>query len=131
MKFKPNSKLPKGGKLLPEIRSRKAGSWSDTLRFDASCERLGLTWLRVKGGFLGKNNREDWVADLPSGCLSVCDYNWNKGNFGYYYGSFDDAIISVTERHIEHVAYEMADAEKRIAALRETHELVLAALKRK
>jgi len=131
MKFKPNSVLPKGAKLLPRIRTKPAGSWSDTLCYDASCERLGLTWLRVKSGFSSKNDREDWVADLPHGCLSVSDYNWNKGSFGHYYGSFDDAILGETKRHIEHVAYEIAKWENTIAALHKTHELVRAALKAK
>lgn len=60
---------PGARKLKTKIRAT-IGHWVE-MQYDAELRRRGLTWLRVVGGFSGDNRREDWVASVPSGCLSV------------------------------------------------------------
>ena len=62
---------------VPEMR--EAG-WVDDLTFDARCELDGLTWYRVRGGFGGRNDREDWVAAVPGSSVSVTGWQLERGN---------------------------------------------------
>jgi hypothetical protein len=107
--FKPNTKLPRGGKLLRPTITKETGGWT-SLTYDAKVERLGLTWYRVQGGFSGKGYREDWVADLPSGCLSVSDYNWRDTSFPTNYGSFDKAVRELTKEALRRATSHLEEA---------------------
>ena len=96
---------PKGFQLLKSPVVKKIGGWTE-LKYDASLERYGITWYRIQNGFGGNGDREDWVADVPSLCVSVSDYNWIKGSFGTYYGSFDKAIEAEITSALEEIISE-------------------------
>lgn len=85
-------KLPKTARRIKPI-IKKVGDWVE-MTFDAILERNGLTWLRVKDGFGEKGNREDWVLDIPTRCVSISDYKWKGKNLGRSYKSFEHAIDS-------------------------------------
>lgn len=88
--IKPNTVLPRGAVLVPPFK-KTVGGWVEQ-EFDATCERFGLTWLRVKDGLGNSGDREDWIVDIPSGCVSVHDYEWRKPYWGLHnYPSFDKA----------------------------------------
>lgn len=106
-KYVPNSRLPKGAVLLKRPVTKKVGSWAQ-MDYDAKVQRLGLTWWRTKGGFSQGNPnqslhpREDWCAEIPTGCLSVSNDDWDgSAPFGYehqtLYPNFDAAIIGETK----------------------------------
>lgn len=87
---KPSPSLQLGAELLAETITLKTGTLVPQ-RVDASLELFGLTWFRVLGGFGGRFDREDWIADLPGINVTVCDYHWDGSDFGPSYGSFEDA----------------------------------------
>lgn len=98
--IKPNTVLPKGGKLLNPIRTASIAGWSE-MQYDAKVKCAGLTWLRVKGGMGGDNSGEEWVADIPSGCLSVHDYSWRAPRWGFdKWNSFEEAATESIKRHV-------------------------------
>jgi hypothetical protein len=119
----PNTVLPKGARLFLKPIHAKIGGWNE-MEFDASVERLGLTWYRVKGG-MGRNqagnatnDREDWVADIPVMALSVHDYQWREPRWGFHrYKSFDEAIAEQTKEGLE-------SATRRLIKLEEEAESV-------
>ena len=127
-KHKPNTKLPKGARLLPQPVRKKVAGWTE-MEYDAEVERLGLTWLRVRGGMGGREDREDWVAKTPALCISVHDYHWNGDDFGPDYGTFDNAIIEQVKRSrviaaadLKKLRDNIRDLEKTITTLDEMIE---------
>lgn len=94
--YKPNSKLPRGARLLKPMVTKEIGSWV-RMTFDASVERYGVRWLRVYKGMGSDGRREDWVADIPCFGISVHDYHWNGDTFGADHGSFDNACLAELE----------------------------------
>ena len=76
-------------------RKLKIADWCETVKYDASVTRHGITWYRAYKGFSERGDREDWVADLPAGCLSVSDYDWRHTSsiFKRKYKTFDAALL--------------------------------------
>lgn len=122
-KFKPNTRLPKGGKLLLKPIRGDIGSWL-AMEYDSEVFRNGLTWLRVKDGFGGRNDREDWVGKVSSGCLSVSDYNWQDTGFGTNYGSFDKAIKAKCKSLFDSLKNDEQAALKKLQSIRKTIKLL-------
>jgi hypothetical protein len=73
--------LPGTPEILDPPVTKKIGSWVE-LDFDRRLMYAGLAWYRVKDGFGGRGDREDWVADVPSVGLSVT----NRGSRGFSSG---------------------------------------------
>lgn len=115
---------PESFEVIPVVELT-VGAWKP-MRFDAQTERFSVRWLRVLGGMSGKNDREDWVADLPAVCVSVHDYHWNGDDFGPSYESFDNAcrvelrneLVYATEQ-LERTRALAVELEKAIAILRQ------------
>lgn len=66
--------LPVGATAIKPVEKEIAG-WVPQF-YDAELSFLGITWLRVQGGFGSKGDREDWVAALPAGTVSVSEYDY-------------------------------------------------------
>lgn len=109
------AKLPKGAKIIKPI-TKKVGTWVK-LGFDAKVMRNGITWLRVKGGFGGRGDREDWGAVLPGISLFVSDYHWNGDSFGESYGSFDNAVKAKTYEALKYAKEEAMKKRKLLSIL--------------
>ena len=109
--FKPNAKLPIGAKLLTPPLRAKIGDWVE-MTFDACLFYRNIVWYRVKGGFGERSDREDWVADLPSNCVSISDYNWNPGSFE----SFKKAMDSSLRRGLKHTKLDIEKLQKELDA---------------
>lgn len=93
----PNTVLPKGAKIIPTVK-KEIGGWVE-MEFDAKVERFGLTWFRCKGGISHDGDREDWIADMPWGCLSVSDYQFREPRFGFdKFNSFDEACAEIIKK---------------------------------
>lgn len=109
------TRLPHGGVSINPAIKRSIGGWVE-MEYDASTQRLGLTWLRAKDGFGDSGEREDWVADIPSGCLSVNRYNGEPWKSGFtVYNSFDDAVIGETRRALKQSRDSLAIVSRRSA----------------
>lgn len=116
-------KLPRGARKFKKPTTRKVGGWVE-LPFDASVVRYGITWLRIVGGFgfeRGDNGwerkgaSEDWVADLPSSCVSVSQSDWRKPYFGFIvYPSFDDAMKGELARATDHAEQEVEELKTKL-----------------
>lgn len=117
--------LPEGAREIRPIR-RKIGTWVE-LDFDAKLRFRGVWWFRVMGGFGGNGDREDWVADIDYGCVSVSDYHWRGKKWGSErYQTFQDALIGrmkgalgSAQRTVSKLRGELLDAKtavKRIEA---------------
>lgn len=102
---KPNTVLPKGAKAITPPVKMKLDAWTEQ-EVDATVQRHGLTWYRVKGGMGGRGDREDWVADVPAVCISVHDYHYNGEDFGPNHGSFDNACLQEARKSLEHAKEE-------------------------
>lgn len=128
-------KLPKGAILFKNPLTKKTGIWNE-LTFDAKVERYGITWLRVMGGFGSRSQagwhfrpttawpQEDWIADLPGICISVHDYNWDKGNFGTKYNCFNDAVIGETRGALDCAMESKKELLKTMATLNSGIEII-------
>lgn len=89
--IKPNTILPKGGKLLKPPRKHRAGNWVEMV-FDAEVQCADARWLRVKDGMGESGDREDWVADIPHVSASVHNYQFRPPYWGCVkYKSFEAA----------------------------------------
>lgn len=118
-----NSVLPSGAKEIVTIR-KKIGGWVE-MEYDAECERYGLTWLRVKGGFNSHGGREDWVCDLPTGLLSVSDSSWREPRFGFdNFSSFDEAVAGEIRRSLSYAESKTKEKEREADESRETEALL-------
>lgn len=93
-KFKPNTELPAGGRLIKPVR-KKIGPYVEQI-YDAYVVVFGLGVYRVQGGLQGRNDREDWVVDLPGVGAAVSDYNWRNVGFGIFHGTFEQAVLQET-----------------------------------
>lgn len=126
-KMNKQPKLQQGAELLPKIEEVQRGNWS-LLKVDASIAIHGVVWLRVYGGFGGRFDREDWIADLPGVSISVCDYHWNGSDFGPSYPSFEDACRGQLESGLRHARTSKAEAESEVAVFSDTIARLEAAL---
>lgn len=122
MKSKPNTTLPEGAKKILSKYRREIGSWAE-MEYDAHVMRYGIKWLRVKGGFSGSGDREDWVADLPHGTLSVS----KKGSSGFRLdpftevaGSFEDAIQNELKRAYANLKEDRTEAISNLRAVNDS-----------
>lgn len=121
-------KLPKGATMLPKIIKKSVGGWAEQ-EFDAKCERFGLTLYRIKDGFGGHGDREDWIVDVPSGCISINDYQYRAPYWGFErYRSFDRAIAGNIERGIEREKGKIIEHERKAEAARKSLQLLKHAL---
>jgi hypothetical protein len=121
----PNTVLPKGARLIKPFE-KKIGGWVE-MEFDAEVERLGLTWYRVKGGMGERKNgdREDWIADIPSCCISIHDYQWREPRWGSFgYESFDKAIAGRTKEALSIAKHTVIALELKLADVIKTVELI-------
>jgi len=125
-KPKPNTVLPKGGRLIKPFQST-FGSWIKQT-FDAKVERFGLTWYRVQGGFGGKGGREDWVADIPCACLSASDLYHDGLSLWGKKGSFDQEAAKETKDVLEHAIRRVKEIELELAQTKKTVKLLKAAV---
>lgn len=120
-------KLQKGA--IPVSLTRSVGAWLK-MEFDAKLERNGITWLRAKGGFGGGGDREDWVADLPHGCCSVSDYNWNDDEFGLFkYPTFEKALDGELKRELSNAKLEVKKCFSNYKKAKQSVKLLEAAIK--
>lgn len=116
--IKPNTVLPKGGKLLKPLKA-KIGGWVE-MEFDAEVQVSGVRWLRVKGGMGERGDREDWVADAPL-AASTHDYQWRKPYWGSVrYASFEQGCRAEFASSLERLQRERTELESRLAIIRET-----------
>jgi len=102
------NELPEGAYLLSSLKTLSLGSFTPQI-VDAAIEKYGVTWYRVKGGFGGRNDREDWIADLPIS-VSIHDYHWNGEDFGPDYGSFENAMYEELKKGLELAHLELQKA---------------------
>lgn len=128
MSTKKHFKLPKGGKLLEPAIKRQIGGWSEQ-ELDAKIIRFGLTLYRVKDGMGGNGDREDWIVDVPSGCVSIHDYQYRAPYWGFEkYSSFDKAIAGQIQRGIEHEKGKIINHERKAEEARKSLQLLKHAL---
>jgi hypothetical protein len=121
-------KLPKGAK--PTKRTATIGNWVK-MEFDARLPHRGIVWYRVSGGFGHRNDREDWVADIPYGCLSVSDYNWKKGVSTVFrdpYKSFFAALEGESKTFLSGLAQDKAETNIKLKAIKKTIGIIQSTL---
>lgn len=108
----PNTVLPSGGHLIRPIK-RKIGHWVEMV-FDAEVTMHGgMRWLRVRGGFGQRGDREDWVADFPAN-ISVSDCEWREPRWGpRHYNSFEEATLSEMKIALVELQKEAKEAAQR------------------
>jgi len=107
-----------------KIRLRESG-WVDHMRFDASLVLDGLTWLRVKGGFGGRGDREDWILAVPAICVSVSRWRqeaWDSK--GRKFGSREEAMQHAIENGISWASWQQRDNQRKLAAIVEALNLM-------
>lgn len=126
MDTKPNTVLPDGGKLIPVLR-KKVGNWVE-MEFDAEVMRFGQRWLRVKDGMGGRNDREDWIMDIPGQGVSIHDYHWNGEDFGANHGSFDNAILEEMKLSRGYASEKRAELLGKLRDMERSIELLDAAI---
>lgn len=97
---KPNTVLPEGAELLLKKLKREFGGYRPLI-YDARLKHLGVWWFRVYLGLGSRNDREDWIADLPGCSASVHDYYWNGHAGGPNYESIQAAMSDKMFRAIE------------------------------
>ena len=120
--------LPRGAKLLNPHIKKKVGSWCEQ-EFDAKVERFGITWFRVHLGMGGSGGREDWVADIPNGCLSIHDYQFRKPYWGMHrYKSFDDAIVGQMKECQSRISETIEETNDKLARYRVSHSMITIAI---
>lgn len=128
--IKANSILPDGAKLMP-VEILKIGSWSP-LKMDASYERHGTTWFRVKGGMGGSGDREDWVANIFGVCISVHDYMWREPRCGFHvYKSFTESIDKQIAEHRQYGKKRIEEARSKLNDAIKASKAVNAAIARR
>lgn len=106
---------------------KKLGSYVE-LTYDARLEYLGLNWFRVQGGFGGKGDRDDWVADVPGICVSVSRWH-NKPGYGWD-GDLDreTAMKKEVESMLDAIGYRISETVARLAELHEGQTRLQAAM---
>lgn len=118
--IKPNTILPRGGKLLKPFK-KQIGGWV-AMEFDAEVQVSGVRWLRVMGGMGDKpdNDREDWVADVPL-TASVHDYQWREPFWGSVrYATFEQGCRDQFKYALERLQAESTELESKLASIRKT-----------
>lgn len=127
--IKPNTVLPKGGELLRPTRTASIAGWVE-MRFDAKVKCAGLTWLRVKGGMGGDDSGEDWVAEIPSSCLSIHAYSWRAPRWGFdHWTSFEEAATESIKGHIAHARQSAKELREKADLAEKTADMLTAAAK--
>lgn len=96
---------------ITEFPLMRTSGWRESLTFDAHCELDGLNWFRVQGGFGGRNDREDWVAELPARSLSVTGWELERAD-----GDVTAAMRQAVDRGFEWSAGHVAEARAKLAA---------------
>lgn len=95
----------------PVSVTKKIGGWVE-MDFDRELTHRSVRWLRVKGGFGARGDREDWVADVDELTVAVADSSWRPPYFGFHrYPSMRAAMDDQLRRGIaqlEEQAQEMA-----------------------
>jgi hypothetical protein len=99
--------LPPGAEAITPIELHLGRGLPQT--FDAKITLRGIAWYRVRSGFGGRGDREDWIADLAVS-VSVSDYHWNGSDFGPDYGSFESACAAQAIRALQIAKQKLADA---------------------
>ena len=108
------------------------GGWNP-LDYDDEIVVNGLRWLRVAGGFGGKNDRTDWVADSPGICVSVSRWHTKRvaqveDNFGYGFDgnmTRDEAMRQAIEDAIGASNFNIARAMNKLATITEGRERLI------
>lgn len=113
-RVKANTVLPKGARSIEPAKHAVIGAWKPQF-FDAKVERHGITWYRVQNGMGGRNDREDWCADVPGVCIAVHDYHYNGEEFGANHGTFDNACLQEARIHLRQAKKER---EKKLVELK-------------
>ena len=125
--IKPNTVLPKGAKLVPVFK-KSIGGWVE-MEYNATVERLGLKWHRVKDGMGQRGDSEEWICDLPSGCINVHAYSWRAPRWGFErYNSFDEAVVGETQKGIDNANRRAAEYRLKADKAGETVRLLTKAL---
>lgn len=111
-----NEEIP----IDPPVK-REYSTWLP-MHFDMRLNLDGLDWYRVKGGFGGHDDREDWVCGLPKDAVSASVSKFRMG-VGQGWGWDGDETREQAMRHsiegaIESSHTQIAEAEATIAALR-------------
>lgn len=125
----PNTVLPEGATRIPTVNKTLAGRVE--MPFDARVERFGLTWYRVAGGMGEPRNdsREDWCCDIPSGGMSVHDYQWREPRWGLdKFKSFDEAVIAEMKRSVRSRKDKAAEYRESAKKAEQAVKLMTAAL---
>lgn len=115
-RVKPNTVLPKGAILITPI-TFQIGQWVK-IEYDAKLTRKNINWYRVRGGMSERNDREDWVADIPGYCVSVHDYHWNGHPFGENHGTFSNALKQELKRVLQYGPKDIKEKEQEILVLK-------------
>lgn len=116
-------KLPKGARNINPVK-RSLGSWVEMI-FDAELIHRGILWLRVKDGFGGRGDREDWVAEL-SVSVSVSDYHFVKEKYWGFKEHQSSTIFGAMDIQIMHAKntseYSRKEKQDELKRLSETIE---------
>ncbi len=129
------SKLPQGAREISST-TRRIGTWAE-MKFDAELIHRGIRWLRVKGGFGGRGDREDWVADIGVS-ISVSDYHFTKEKYCGFkehqsdtiFGAMDIQIVEAKKNSDHTKKKQQEDLQELIAAIDQL-DLAVADLTRK
>lgn len=98
--------------------------WLDQA-YDEALVYRGVTWRHVEGGFGGRGDRDDWVADLPAGSISVNRYLWKakapwpNEQAGYGYNgdrTRDDEMDRALERGLARIEFSLEATIQTLAA---------------
>lgn len=92
--------LPNGAIKIPTVEMKMGNFIPQTV--DAKIELYGITWYRVAGGFGGRGDREDWIADVHEVSICACDYQWNGESFGPDFGTFDNACLEALKSGLKY-----------------------------
>ena len=63
------------------LTKKKLGNYVE-LVYDAKLRFMDIDWYRVYRGFGGRDDREDWVADIPGVAASISRWKSYKGSGG-------------------------------------------------
>jgi hypothetical protein len=101
---------------------RKIGNWKELDYEDEPVEHRGLTWYKVVGGFGGRGDRDDWVADVQGACVSVTKWSNEKwsNRFDALEEAMDDEVVQKAEAQrskVQETALRLAEEASGLAAL--------------
>lgn len=109
----------------------KIGGWVQ-MDYDAKMRVNGIEWIRVKDGLSGKGDREDWIANIPSGCVSIHDYQYREPRWGFeQYRSMKAAMIGQLRVYIDSTVDRIRDLTERIELAKVSIKIAKAAVSKK